>query len=270
MPAVAGSFYPAARGRLCALVESYLAEVEIDSGPSVVRGILVPHAGLIYSGRCAAQVFRRVVIPPVVVILAPNHTGRCEAPGGASLWARGGFQVSLGELAVAEEFAAELAARCELLADDREAHRDEHAVEVQLPFIARLRPDASIVPILLEWCDWERCRRLAESLAGLMADWADPVLLVASSDMTHFESAGAAAAKDRVALSALERLAGEELLSACRRERITMCGCGPAAVVAEAARLLGGEKGTVVDYRHSGLVTGDDSRVVAYAGMLMN
>ena len=126
------------------------------------------------------------------------------------------------------------------------------------------------MPIVLAWCDWERCRRLAESLASLVAEWPDPVLMVASSDMTHFESAGAAAAKDRAALSALERLAGEELLSVCRQERITMCGRGPAAVVAEAARRLGAERGTVVDYRHSGWVTGDDSSVVAYAGVVLS
>lgn len=269
-PVVAGTFYPAGEGDLRALVESFLSEVEVESNPSRFRGVLAPHAGLVYSGRCAAEVFGRVRIPPVVVVLAPNHTGRCEAPGGASLWARGAFRLPVGELAVAEEFAAELMSRSDLVADDREAHRGEHAVEVELPFIALLRPEASIVPLVLAWTDWERCRRLAESLAGLVANWPEPVLLVASSDMTHFESAESAAVKDRAALSALERLDGRELLAACSKDRITMCGRGPAAVVAEAARRLGATRGTVVDYRHSGWVTGDDSSVVAYAGMVMS
>jgi AmmeMemoRadiSam system protein B len=140
---------------------------------------------------------------------------------------------------------------------------------VELPFLATLSPDSTIVPIVVAWDDWERCRTLAEALADTAAEWPEDVLLVASSDMTHFEPAMRAADKDRIALDALERLDGEELLRACRRERITMCGRAPAAVVVEAARRLGARRGEVVDYRHSGWVTGDDSSVVAYAGVVV-
>jgi AmmeMemoRadiSam system protein B len=234
-----------------------------------VRAVVAPHAGLIYSGRCAGQVFGRVQFPPVVVILAPNHTGQVGAPGGASLWSRGVFETPLGPVPIASEFAAALEAECPLVAHDPRAHVREHAVEVELPFIARCAPESAIVPIVLAWDDWRRSKELADGLARLIADWAEEVLLLASSDMTHFESAQAAAAKDRIALAAIERLDGEELVRACRTERITMCGRAPAAVVVEVARQLGATRAEVVDYRNSGWVTGDDSSVVAYAGVVV-
>jgi AmmeMemoRadiSam system protein B len=122
---------------------------------------------------------------------------------------------------------------------------------------------------VLAWDDWRHSEELATALAGLIAHWPQRVLLLASSDMTHYESADRAAAKDRVALDAIQRLDGEGLLAACRREHITMCGRAPAAVVVEASRQLGAKTAAVVDYRHSGQVTGDDSSVVAYAGVVL-
>ncbi|UCC72818.1 MAG: AmmeMemoRadiSam system protein B [Gemmatimonadota bacterium] len=263
--AVAGHFYPAHPGKLSEMVESFLAEVDVEARP--MRAVIAPHAGLVYSGQCAAHVFGRVEIPSTVVILAPNHTGLVDAPRGASIWERGAFETPLGRVAVAEKFAGELELRCPLVAHDPRAHRDEHAVEVELPFLTSLAPRSAIVPIVLAWEDWPRCKQLADALAGLVSEWPEQVLLVASSDMTHFEPAARAAEKDRLALAAIERLDGEELLNACRREQITMCGRAPAAVVVEAARQLGATRGEVVDYRHSGWVTGDDSNVVAYAGV---
>lgn len=265
--AVAGHFYPADPGDLDQMVRRYLGEVKAPPVPA--RAAVVPHAGLVYSGRCAAQVFGRLELPSTIVILAPNHTGQVRASGGGSLWSRGAFDTPLGPMGVGEEFAAALQARCALVSHDPAAHRQEHAVEVELPFLAILSPDSVIVPILLAWDDWERCRTLAQGLAETVVDWPDDVLLVASSDMTHFESASRAAAKDRHALEAIERLDGEGLLHACRRERISMCGRAPAAVAIEAARRLGAERGELVDYRHSGWVTGDDSSVVAYAGVVI-
>ncbi len=258
-PAVAGAFYPANASDLNEFVESFLADVEAEAGPA--RAVIAPHAGLVYSGRCAAEVFKRVELAPVVVILAPNHSGLLGAEGGASLWARGAFETPLGEVPVATEFAAELEARCPLVAHDPLAHKREHAVEIELPFVAKLAPNSAIVPIVLAWDDWDRCRELAEAIAGLVAEWPEAVTIVASSDMTHFQSASRAAEKDKLALSAI--------VAVCEREGITMCGRAPAAVAVEAARLLGSTAAEVVDYRHSGWVTGDDGNVVAYAGVVI-
>ena len=190
-PAVAGRFYPADPDELTRMIESFLSEVGEEARP--VRAVIAPHAGLIYSGQCAAHVFGRVSIPPVVVILAPNHTGMGSAPGGASVWAQGAFETPLGRVAVAEKFARALEERCRLVAHDPGAHRAEHAVEVELPFLATLAPESAIVPIVIAFDDWERSKELAGALAGLIAEWPEEVLLVASSDMTHFEPADRAA-----------------------------------------------------------------------------
>ncbi len=266
-PVVAGRFYPAGRARLERLVRGLL---DAAGGPAEpARAVMVPHAGLVYSGRCAARVLARVAVPDIVVIVAPNHTGRLGAAGGASLWARGGFATPLGVTPIAREFAERLERRCRLVRHDPEAHLGEHAVEVELPFLSVIAPRAAVVPLLLAWDDWTRCEALAAALAHTASEEAGPVLLLASSDMSHYEPASVAARMDRIALDALERLDGAALLAACRRERITMCGRAAAAVVAEAARRLGAARGEVMDYRHSGWVTGDDSSVVGYAGVVI-
>lgn len=265
--AVAGRFYDADGNGLQSQVDGLLANA--GAPKTKAYGAVVPHAGLMYSGQCAAIVWAQLEIPATVVILAPNHTGLSTSIGGASLWRSGSFATPIGEVPVAEAFATALEARCDLVEHDPLAHQREHAIEVELPFLRTLVPDAAIVPLVLAWDDWSRCRELGQHLAALVQEWDSDVLLVASSDMTHFESASAAEQKDRGALAEVERLDGEELLEVCRRDRVTMCGRAPTAVVCEAARTLGATAGTVVDYRHSGWVTGDDSEVVAYAGVVL-
>ena len=266
-PAVAGSFYPADPGPLRALVEELLAGVPDERRRA--RAAIVPHAGLQYSGACAAQVWGRLAIPGIVVIVAPNHTGLCRSPG-ASLWAHGAFETPLGAVAVDEAFAEAVARSSVLAAHDPLAHAQEHAIEVELPFLRVRAPTAAIAPVVLAWDDWDSCRSFAGALVAAVRATAHEVLLVASSDMTHYESAESAAAKDRHALTAVKRLDGRGLLDACVRHRVTMCGRAPAAVVLEAARQLGASRAEVVDYRHSGMVTGDDESVVAYAGVIVS
>lgn len=266
-PAVAGMFYPREAPVLQDTVDGFLAAVEAPR--TTALGAIVPHAGLTYSGQCAAHVLGRLVLPPVIVILAPNHTGHVSAPGGASVWPRGAFTTPLGSVPIAEALADALLARSALAAADHVAHTHEHAIEVELPFLQMLGEAFALLPIVLAWDDWRRCEQLATELAELIRHWPQPVLLLASSDMTHYEPAARARTKDQVALAAIARLDAEGLLAACRRERITMCGRGPAAVVVEASRQLGASVATVVDYRHSGQVTGDDSSVVAYAGVIL-
>jgi AmmeMemoRadiSam system protein B len=266
-PAVAGRFYPGSEVELRSMVEGFLANVDSEAAPAL--GGIVPHAGLIYSGGCAAHVFKRTIIPPVVVILAPNHTGRSSHMGGAAAWNRGAFDTPLGQLKVAEGFLDQLESATALVAHDPAAHEYEHSVEVELPFLALLAPETAIAPLVLAWDDWERCKLLADALASTISEWPEDVLLLASSDMTHFESSAAAAKKDRGALEAIGRFDGRGLLSYCHGEHVTMCGRAPAAVVLEATHALGARRAEVVHYCNSGEVTGDDSDVVAYAGVLI-
>lgn len=265
-PAVAGMFYPGDPDRLRAMAGGMLSEVHAQAMPAV--GAIVPHAGWVYSGQCAAHVWKRVIIPRVLVVLAPNHTGAMASPG-ASLWSQGRFQTPVGEVPIAEEFVERLARRSRLVGHDPAAHGREHAIEVELPFVQLLTDDVQLVPIVLAWDAWDSSRELATALAETVRESSDEVLLVASSDMTHYETAAAAEYKDRQAIAAIEGLDGEGLLAVCRREGVTMCGRAPAAVVLEASRQLGAVGAELVDYRHSGWVTGDDREVVAYAGVVI-
>jgi AmmeMemoRadiSam system protein B len=214
-------------------------------------------------------VFARLAVPPVVVILAPNHTGVCRAPGGASLWERGAFRTPLGDVLVDEGLAGALLAASPLVAADHAAHAHEHAVEVELPFLQVRRADVRIVPLVLAWDAWEGCAALGHTLAGLVGRWPEQVLLLASSDLNHYEPASVAALKDRRALDAVAALDGAELLARCRREQISMCGRAPAATVLAATRALGATRADIVHYSHSGMVTGEDDAVVGYAGVVI-
>jgi MEMO1 family protein len=263
---VAGSFYPHDATKLRRMVEECLDEVPAERRRA--RAAIVPHAGLLYSGKCAGAVLGRLAIPSVVVILAPNHTGRYRSPG-ASLWARGAFQTPLGLTSVDEQIAMRLEQECELVAHDPAAHRFEHAIEVELPFLQVLSPRTRIVPLVIAWDDWESCEQLAAALTRIVADRPTDILVLASSDMTHHESASNAFRKDSNVLSAIEKLDGRALLDACKRFDVTMCGRACAAVAVETARRLGALRARVIDYRHSGMVTGDDDRVVAYAGVIV-
>jgi hypothetical protein len=263
---VAGSFYPRDADALRALVSECVAGVPAEGRRCVA--VIVPHAGLVYSGRCAGAVFGRLAPPRLVVLVAPNHTGVCRSPG-ASLWRSGAFETPLGDVPVDAAFAEALEHECDLAAHDPAAHRDEHAIEVELPFLRVLAPEAAIVPVVLAWDDWPRCERLAGALAHAVRNTPGDVLLVASSDMTHYESAASAQRKDDLALACVRALDGQALLDACRREHITMCGRAPAATVLAAARQLGATRTEVVDYRHSGQVSGDFGSVVSYAGAIV-
>jgi MEMO1 family protein len=262
---VAGQFYPADPDELRALVDECLGSPAGSSPPS--RGALVPHAGLVYSGRCAGAVFARVSLPQTVVILGPNHTGHCHSPG-ASLWRSGVFETPLGEIAIDEAFGEALERSCDLVRHDPSAHQFEHAIEVELPFIIRRSAVTTIVPLVIAWDDWPRCQGLAAALAEVVATTRPNAWLIASSDMTHYEAVPIVERKDRLALEEIERLDGQALLEVCRREHVSMCGRAPAAIVIETARRLAAVKATVVDYRHSGFVTGTDHSVVGYAGAL--
>jgi hypothetical protein len=266
-PAVAGLFYPAQSGQLIEAVTTLFGEQHAAAAPAVA--VLTPHSGYVYSGRTAARVFAALEVPRRCIIVAPSHTAEGESVHGGSVCALGAHATPVGDVPVDEPLAAALIAECPYLEDDPKAHRREHAIEVVLPFLLARRPDVTVVPVVVAWNDWPRTRALGEALARVVRGAGEPVLLVASSDMNHFEPAPVADAKDRIALEAVARLDGEALLDVTRRHRVSMCGRVPTAAVLVAARLLGAARGVVVDYSHSGMVTRDPSQVVSYAGVIM-
>ena len=210
LPAVSGRFYPSDPIELRAVVATLLADArmrrppsplaERGSGDEVAVGVIAPHAGYIYSGPTAAAAFARVTIPALVVILAPNHTGVWDADGGVSLWEAGAFRTPLGEVPIDTSFSDALLAASPLVGVDHDAHRGEHAIEVELPFLQLVRPDVRIVPLVIAWDAWPQARALGEALAQLVRSAGEPVLLLASSDMNHYEPAAVTERKDARAL----------------------------------------------------------------------
>ncbi|HUC40078.1 MAG TPA: AmmeMemoRadiSam system protein B [Gemmatimonadales bacterium] len=277
-PAVSGRFYPKDPAELRATVATLLADARraVSPPPPPPSGrpavaIIAPHAGYLYSGPTAARVFARTEIPGLVVILAPNHTGVAAAPSGVSLWEAGAFRTPLGDVPVDTDASDALQRISDgVVAVDHAAHEAEHAVEVELPFLQLLRADVRIVPLVIAWDAWEPARILGDILARLVHTAGEPVLLLGSSDLNHYEPANVSEEKDARALEAVTALDGEELLARCKRERISMCGRAPVATVLAAARALGAGRAEVVDYRHSGWVSGDNARVVGYAGVVIS
>jgi AmmeMemoRadiSam system protein B/AmmeMemoRadiSam system protein A len=263
-PAVAGSFYPGEAGALREMVEGLLGESgqPREAWPAV----MVPHAGLKYSGKIAAAVFQHLEIPEVVIVLGPRHTrvGAEWAVAPHEAWGLPGATVASDPA-----LARQLAAAIPDLHLDALAHQREHSIEVQLPLLARLAPQTRVVGIALGAGDLDRCRELGSGLAGVLRGRPDPPLLVISSDLNHYASDAENRRLDAIALAALERLDPAHLYETILQHKISMCGLLPAVVVLETLRQLGRlRRSQRVAYATSADVTGDTSRVVGYAGML--
>ena len=263
--AVAGSFYPSDAEQLSRLIDDLL------SGPDVAMetcpAIMVPHAGLKYSGRLAADTFRRVTIPECVIVIGPKHTrlGVEWAVSPADAWSIPG-----ASLPADPGLARQLVAAIPGLELDAVAHQQEHAIEVELPFIARLAPHACVTGIAIGSGNLERCREFATGLASCLRNRNQPTLLVISSDMNHFASDAENRRLDEMALAAMETLDPAMLYDTVTRNHVSMCGMLPAVIVMETLRQLGQlSRCRRVGYATSGDVTGDRSRVVGYAGMLL-
>lgn len=260
-PAVAGQFYTADP----AMLRSELADmVMVSPEKRSVKGIVAPHAGYMYSGNVAGKVYGDIVIPQTVIILGPNHHG---VGAKAALYPGGEWLTPLGRVAVDRELSKRLRDRVQVVEEDSTAHHFEHSLEVQVPFLQYLRHDVAIVPICLGFGDFKTCRELGEGIADAVKSYGENVLIVASSDMTHYESAESAYRKDMKALEEVLALNPQGLLDTCRKDGITMCGVVPATVMLVACIELGASNTRMVQYATSGDVTGDKKQVVAYAAV---
>jgi AmmeMemoRadiSam system protein B len=259
-PAVAGRFYPGDPARLAREVDGFLAAAK---EPVRALGLVAPHAGYVYSGAVAGAVYAHVVVPERVIVLGPNHTG---AGGDVALWADGSWETPLGKVPVDAALARALLAS-PLVEADPAAHRLEHSLEVQVPFLQRRQRRLSIVPLCLGPLGYSACEALGEEVARAAS--AGGALVVASSDMSHYLPAAEARARDERALERLLALDPRGLHEVVRREHITMCGFVPATVMLVAALAMGATRADLVRYGHSGETSGDDRSVVGYAGVVV-
>ncbi len=259
--AVAGQFYPGTEQALREELQRLLLPV---AEKRRATGVISPHAGYIYSGAAAGMLLAQVVIPRTVVIIGPNHRG---AGAVAALSPDDGWQTPLGVVPIEKRLSGLVRQQQPAIQEDAAAHRLEHSLEVQVPFLQYLRPDVSIVPFCLAFGDYAGCELVGTALAAAITQFGEEVLIVASSDMTHYESSEAARRKDSLALERVLAFDPQGLVEVCRSERITMCGKIPSAVMLIAARQLGATQAELLAYTNSGQVTGDMSQVVAYASV---
>jgi AmmeMemoRadiSam system protein B len=261
--AVAGQFYPAQPKALRQELDSFLTgKAKFEN----VIGVVSPHAGYVYSGAIAGQTISSIHIPAEVIILGPNHRGQGH-PG--AVYASGYWQTPLGEVAVAEGLAQSILADCPELADDSFAHTYEHSLEVQVPFLQAIREDVRIVPICLSHWSLEQLIELGSRLGRLINKRADKPLILASSDMSHYEPGDVARIKDHQAIDRILALDPEGLYRVVRDNRISMCGVIPTVVMLAAALVMGATSAELIRYGNSGDVTGDQSEVVGYAGLVV-
>jgi AmmeMemoRadiSam system protein B len=260
--AVAGSWYPGTRAELARAVDDHVASVAPGGAPACPRALIAPHAGLMYSGPVAAHAY--VLVPrceySTVVLVGPSHFVGFR---GVSIWPRGAWQTPFGEVTVDAPLASAIAAASPEIVDHREAHGREHSVEMQLPFVARLLPGVPIVPLVMGHQSRDTAFLLGDVLARAIGS-SRGVLLVASSDLSHYEDSNTASRLDAVVLGCVEAFDDEGLMDALERQPRHACGGGPVVSVMRAARLNGATRARVLRYADSGDVSGDKSSVVGY------
>ena len=263
-PAVAGKFYAGDRDRLKKQVGQYLTSA---GHTTEAVGIMVPHAGLIYSGSVAGMVYSGIAMPKTFVMLGPNHTG-LGAP--VSVMDDGEWEVPTGRVRIDRKLAVKILQNTQLASRDSQAHAFEHSLEVQLPFITCLSSDISIVPVAIMSATYDDCLKLAEAVVAAIRSVDYPVTILASSDMSHFLSDKAARHKDQMALDMILRLDPKGLYDIVKQKRITMCGVLPATVMIIASMALGAGSAKLLRYMTSGEVSGDYDSVVGYAGVVLS
>jgi AmmeMemoRadiSam system protein B len=269
-PAVAGRFYPAEPEKLSASLSEFLEpgghRPPLQSLTKAI-GLVVPHAGYMYSGHVAGAVYARVDLPQRNIVLCPNHTG-LGVP--LSIMKSGAWETPLGDMPIDEELCEALMRADPYLEDDTHAHRLEHALEVQLPFMQHIGgPSMQFVPITIGTSSFQRLEELGRAIATVVERIERTTLIIASSDMNHYESDAITRVKDRKAIDQVLAMNPRGLYDVVQREKISMCGYGPTVSMLTAAKLLGATKAELVKYATSGDVSLDFEHVVGYAGMMV-
>jgi len=262
-PAVAGQFYPAQETTLREMIRGMVDET---AEKEKVIGLVSPHAGYIYSGPVAGAVFSRVKLTDTFIIMGPNHTGMGKP---LSIMTEGTWETPLGKAEIDSELARHILASSQYLQEDPRAHQHEHSIEVQIPFLQYFKKDIRFVPITLAYASGAAFKEIGKEIARAVKDLSREAVVIASSDMTHYEPQESAQRKDKKAIEAILELNEDELLRRVDELNISMCGYAPAVALISAARKLGATGAELVRYQTSGDTTGDYSAVVGYAGIII-
>lgn len=265
-PVVAGQFYPLSKESLLKEAGS-LMDAAAQKEDAVA--VLSPHAGYVYSGAVSGAAFSSIKPKSTYVIIGPNHTG-LGSP--FSLSASDSWKTPLGEVGVNKDLEEKILKNCPEVKIDELAHMYEHSIEVQLPFLQMLQKQFTIVPMVIALGGLKDFRSIGGAIAKSLKESGmdKDAVIVASSDMTHYEPQESAKDKDSSAIDAVLKLDEAELVRRVEEMDISMCGYAPAAIMIAAAKKLGADKAKLVKYQTSGDVSGDYSSVVGYAGIIIS
>ena len=261
----AGQFYPGSRDGLLQSLESMVPK---DRDKVEAAAVIAPHAGYVFSGGVAGDVYSRVVMPDDVIVLSVNHGW---SPGAEfALFDEGAWETPIGDVPIAAELVAAVKAACPMVTVDCDAHAREHSGEVHVPFLKHCNPNVRIVPICVMRSSLPALRELGRGLAQAVATFGQPVLLVASTDMTHSEPHYTASEKDHKVIERILELDEEGMWDTVRRLQVSMCGHDPVAAGLVYAKERGATTAELVDYKTSGDSPGGDrGSVVGYAGIII-
>ncbi|MDP3480573.1 MAG: AmmeMemoRadiSam system protein B [Desulfoprunum sp.] len=263
-PAVADRFYPGTANALTTTVQGLFPTGHVQKKKAIA--VVSPHAGYVYSGFVAGEVLNSVEIPETVILLGPNHHGQ----GKPVALSQSTWHMPMGDVPVEKEISTGLQTALSCIQLDETAHRYEHSLEVQIPFLQALQNNLSIVPLVISHISYPLCVEISLALAQVIAASDKEVLIVASSDMTHYESRKMAGQKDRLALDRIEQLDASGLYRTVMDHRISMCGVIPVTIALLTAVHLGAKEARVLTYTDSGEVSGDTDQVVGYAGIVIS
>jgi AmmeMemoRadiSam system protein B len=267
-PVVAGTFYEASRDRLRQQVAFCFKESPVQETKERFIGAVVPHAGLLYSGHVAAAFYAAAEIPKRLIILCPNHTGLGHY---AAINREGSWQTPFGEARIDTPLADALMAKTKELGDDAHAHAREHSLEVQLPFLQQLLGnDFTFVPICLGAARYDLCEEIGHAIADVITAQDEPVGILASSDLNHYEDQKTTMVKDALAIEQVLALNPRELWRVVDESDISMCGFIPTTTMLIAARSLGASRARLMKHATSGDINQDYGHVVGYASIIVS
>ena len=263
-PVVANQFYPGDPG----LLRQTLAELTPAPPKNKKKALAIvsPHAGYIYSGAVAGETFSQIAIPDDVIILGPNHSGRGSR---IAMMSQGTWQMPLGDVQLNSEL-GQLLSGSDIIEEDSIAHSQEHSLEVQIPFLQYLTDTFTLLPFVISHIPYSDCVTVGKEIAAAISQYNKPVLIVASTDMTHYESRKSASQKDQLALGYVKTLDPEGLYNTVVGQRISMCGIMPTTIALIAALEMGASKVEIIRYTDSGETSGDTEHVVGYAGCIIS
>jgi len=263
-PYVSGEFYPSTENRLNSLIESFKVK---ETSKISARGLILPHAGYVYSGKVAAETVSRVLKKDSIFILGPKHTDYGES---FSIWPKGKWKIPYKDIPIDEELASLILKNSKYIKEDYLAHRFEHSIEVELPILYYFFKDFKFVPLACDISSLNIYKSVAEEIVDIVRKNKLDLLFIASTDMSHYEEDSIARKKDRLAIESIINLDEEDLLKKVKDNNISMCGVAPVAILICILKALQVKKAQVVLYQTSGDVTGDKFEVVGYSGIIFN